>query len=179
MARPGSRVRPLETPGNRRPREMIAAPLTRGTEPGLQAFSGARYQYRSRPASEEPHDGRCRNLAPRASTRRMARLRSTAITDDARSDVTREDQRWVLGWEPAFYAYARPEPTGLADAAISPAAAHYSRELADFLLPYSAVHAEPRPDDAVLDFYRSVYAAAADRAGWDRAALDRPPPQWP
>lgn len=43
MARPGSRVRLLETPGNRRPREMIAAPLARGTEPGLQAFSGARY----------------------------------------------------------------------------------------------------------------------------------------
>ena len=42
MARPGSRVRLLETPSNRRPREMIVAPLTRGTEPGLQAFSGAR-----------------------------------------------------------------------------------------------------------------------------------------
>ena len=41
MARPGSRVRPLEASSNRRPREMIVAPLTRGTEPGLQAFSGA------------------------------------------------------------------------------------------------------------------------------------------
>ena len=29
MARPGSRVRPLETPGNRRPREMIVASLNR------------------------------------------------------------------------------------------------------------------------------------------------------
>ena len=45
MARPCSRVRPLETPGNRRPREMIVAPLTRGTEPGLRAFSGARFQF--------------------------------------------------------------------------------------------------------------------------------------
>ena len=81
--------------------------------------------------------------------------------------------------EPAFYAYVRPEPPGLADAAISPAAAYYSRELADFILPYSAVHAEPRPDDAVLEFYQSVYAVAADRAGWDRAALDRPPTEWP
>lgn len=81
--------------------------------------------------------------------------------------------------EPAFYAYARPEPSGLADASISPAGAHYSRELADFILPYSAVHADARPDDAVLDFYQSVYAAAAERAGWDRAALDRPPAEWP
>ena len=32
MARPGSRVRPLETPGNRRPREMIVAPLNRGEQ---------------------------------------------------------------------------------------------------------------------------------------------------
>jgi len=81
--------------------------------------------------------------------------------------------------EPAFYAYARPEPAGLANAVIAPASASYSRELADFLLPYSAVHAEARPDDAVLDFYQSVYAAAAERGGWDRAALDRPPTEWP
>ena len=32
MARPGSRVRPLETPGNRRPREMIVAPLHGGAQ---------------------------------------------------------------------------------------------------------------------------------------------------
>ena len=81
--------------------------------------------------------------------------------------------------EPAFYAYARPEPSSLADAVIRPAGAYYSRELVDFILPYAAVQAESRPDDAVLDFYQSVYAAAADRAGWDRAALDRPPTEWP
>ena len=40
MARPRSRVRPLETSGNRRPREMTVAPQG-DTEPGLQAFSGA------------------------------------------------------------------------------------------------------------------------------------------
>lgn len=81
--------------------------------------------------------------------------------------------------EPAFYAYARPEPSALSDAAIRAAGAYYSRELADFILPYSAAQAQSRPDDAVLDFYQSVYAAAADRAGWDRAALDRPPTEWP
>jgi len=27
----------------------------------------------------------------------------------------------------------------------------------------------------VLEFYQSVYDAAADLARWDRAALDRPP----
>ena len=81
--------------------------------------------------------------------------------------------------EAAFYAYARPEPSGLADATVRPVAAYYSRELADFILPYGAVQADARPDDAVLEFYQGVYAAAADRAGWDRAALDRPPSEWP
>ncbi|PYM24914.1 MAG: hypothetical protein DMD78_07750 [Candidatus Rokuibacteriota bacterium] len=81
--------------------------------------------------------------------------------------------------EPAFYAYARPEPADLAGAGIRPAAAYYSRELADFILPYAAVRASARPDEEVLDFYQSVYAAAADLARWDRAALDRPPSEWP
>jgi len=81
--------------------------------------------------------------------------------------------------EPAFYAYARPEPPALPGAGIRPAAAYYSRELADFILPYAAVRASARPDEEVLDFYQSVYAAAADLAGWDRAALDRPASEWP
>ena len=81
--------------------------------------------------------------------------------------------------EPAFYAYARPEPADLAGAGIRPAAAYYSRELADFILPYAAVRASARSDEEVLDFYQSVYAAAADLARWDRAALDRPPSEWP
>jgi hypothetical protein len=81
--------------------------------------------------------------------------------------------------EPAFYAYARPEPAGLAKASIRPAAAVYSRELADFMLPYAAARAAARPEEAVLDFYQSAYDAAADLARWDRAALDRPPAEWP
>lgn len=81
--------------------------------------------------------------------------------------------------EPAFYAYARPEPPDLAAAPIRPAAAHYDRALADFILPYEAALAAPSPDAAVLDFCQSVYDAAADRAAWDRAALDRPPREWP
>ena len=83
------------------------------------------------------------------------------------------------GAEPAFYAYARPEPPDLAGARVHPEAAYYSRPLADFILPYEAARSAARPDDAVLEFYQSVYDAAADLAGWDRAALDRPPAEWP
>jgi Family of unknown function (DUF5996) len=81
--------------------------------------------------------------------------------------------------EPAFYAYARPEPPGLAARALRPAGAYYSRELADFILPYEAVRSASSPDAAVLEFCQSAYEAAADLSGWDRAALDRPPNEWP
>jgi hypothetical protein len=81
--------------------------------------------------------------------------------------------------EPAFYAYVRPEPSGFAAVSLPMAGAYYSRELADFILPYEAVRAASAPDDAVLEFYQSVYDAGADLARWDRAALDRPAVEWP
>jgi Family of unknown function (DUF5996) len=81
--------------------------------------------------------------------------------------------------EPAFYAYARPEPPGLAAASIRPEAVYYSRELSDFILPYDAVRSASSPERAVLDFCQSAYAAAADLAGWNRAVFDRPPAEWP
>jgi len=80
--------------------------------------------------------------------------------------------------EPAFYAYARPEPDGLAATSVQPAAARYDPALADFLLTYEAARSASSPDDAVLEFYQSVYDAAADLGRWDRAALDRPPAEW-
>ena len=80
--------------------------------------------------------------------------------------------------EPAFYAYTRPEPPGLASAAIRPAGAYYSRELGDFILPYDMVRLGSSPDEMVLDFYQSAYGAGADLARWDRAALDRPSAEW-
>jgi hypothetical protein len=80
--------------------------------------------------------------------------------------------------EPAFYAYTRPEPPGFASTAIRPAAASYSRELGDFILPYEMVRSASSPDEMVLDFYQSAYSAGAGLARWDRAALDRPPVEW-
>ncbi|HEX6202858.1 MAG TPA: DUF5996 family protein, partial [Thermoanaerobaculia bacterium] len=76
--------------------------------------------------------------------------------------------------EPAFYAYAYPEPEGLADAEIGPAAARYDHDLSEFVLPYEAVRTAADPDAALLEFLDSSYAAAAELAGWDRAALERP-----
>jgi hypothetical protein len=81
--------------------------------------------------------------------------------------------------EPAFYTYTRPEPRGLPSAAIRPAGAYYSQELADFILPYEVVRAASSPDELVLEFFQTAYDAGATLAGWDRTALDRPPGEWP
>jgi len=80
--------------------------------------------------------------------------------------------------EPAFYAYTRPEPPGLASAGIRPGGAYYSRELGDFILPYELVRAASSPDEMVLEFFQSAYEAGADLARWDRAELDRPSAEW-
>jgi hypothetical protein len=75
--------------------------------------------------------------------------------------------------EPAFYAYAYPEPPGCAEAPILPSAAAYQTTMHEWILPYEAVRTATNPDAALLDFLQSTYAAAAQRAGWDRSALER------
>jgi hypothetical protein len=77
--------------------------------------------------------------------------------------------------EPAFYAYAVPEPAGLKEALVQPAAAFYHRELGEFILPYEAVRSAADPDDAIREFVDSTYQQAATLAGWHRARLDRAP----
>jgi hypothetical protein len=81
--------------------------------------------------------------------------------------------------EPVFYAYAYPEPEGFRSYPIKPAGARYSEEMREFVLPYEAVRTAASPDDVLLDFAQTTYAAAADRGNWDRAALERPEAQWP
>jgi hypothetical protein len=80
--------------------------------------------------------------------------------------------------EPAFYAYAYPEPSGYAKWSVAPDAAYYHPELHEFVLPYEAVRNAANPDDVLLAFMQSTYDASADLAAWDRAALDRPREQW-
>jgi hypothetical protein len=77
--------------------------------------------------------------------------------------------------EPAFYAYAVPEPPGLPDAVVQPHPAYYHRELGEFILPYEAIRTAESPEAAILAFVESTYARAADLAKWDRQALERLP----
>ncbi len=78
--------------------------------------------------------------------------------------------------EPAFYAYAVPEPPGFKEIRPRPDAAYYHRELGEFILPYEAVRTASSPEAEILSFVESTYDRGADLAGWDRAALenDRP-----
>jgi hypothetical protein len=45
--------------------------------------------------------------------------------------------------------------------------------MGEFLLRYNDVRRDTSPDEAIRAFLESTYAAAADKARWDRAALER------
>ncbi|WP_328459267.1 DUF5996 family protein [Streptomyces sp. NBC_00448] len=82
------------------------------------------------------------------------------------------------GEEGAFYSYAYPEPAGYAESPVTPPEAFYSRQNGQFLLPYEAVRTADDPDRVLTGFLQSTYVAAAEGAGWDRAALEVDPERW-
>jgi len=84
-----------------------------------------------------------------------------------------------VGEDGSFYAYAYPEPARFGEWPVEPAAASYDGDLGEFLLPYAAVRTAPDPDAALLAFVQTTYEAAAELAGWDRAALEVPGSQAP
>jgi hypothetical protein len=71
----------------------------------------------------------------------------------------------------AFYSYAYPEPGGFSGQTVTPGAG-YDTALGEFILPYERVREAPDPGATLLDFLTRTYAAAADAAHWDRAALE-------
>jgi hypothetical protein len=96
------------------------------------------------------------------------------VTRDAYSHEVSSCGFWpgAPGTEPFFYSYAYPEPKGYREYAIQPAAASFNAAFGEFVLPYEAMRQSPDPDGALLEFLQSTYEAAADCAGWDRAALE-------
>jgi Family of unknown function (DUF5996) len=75
--------------------------------------------------------------------------------------------------EPAFYAYAAPEPAGFKSAAVQPASAFYSADFSEFVLSYEAVRTAKSPDADLTAFLTSTYQAGADLARWNRPELER------
>lgn len=98
-----------------------------------------------------------------------------AVTREAYSHEVSSAGFWPGGGgvdEPCFYSYAYPTPEGFAAAPVRPAAARFSPELGEFLLPYEAVRTADDPDATLLEFLQSTYEAAASLGGWDRGALE-------
>jgi hypothetical protein len=60
----------------------------------------------------------------------------------------------------------------MAGKAVRPGA--WDAALGEFILKYDEVRSAESPEDAVMGFLESTYAAGADAAGWDRKALERP-----
>jgi hypothetical protein len=104
------------------------------------------------------------------------RTGADAITREAYSHEVISHGWWPGGGavaEAAFYAYAAPEPQGFPAAAVNPAAAFYSKDFNEFILPYEPVRLSADPDKELTSFLESTYDAGANLAKWDRAALER------
>jgi hypothetical protein len=98
-----------------------------------------------------------------------------AVTREAYSHEVSSAGFWPGGNgvdEAMFYSYAYPVPDGFADRVVEPAAARFDEKLGEFLLPYAAIRDSADPDGDLIRFLETTYAAAADTADWDRAALD-------
>jgi len=77
--------------------------------------------------------------------------------------------------EPAYYAYAAPEPEGFKTARAGPAKAFYGDAGAggEFFLKYEDVRTSGSPRDALMEFLQSTYDAGAMLGKWDRKELER------
>ena len=76
---------------------------------------------------------------------------------------------------PAFYAYAAPEPAGLAQQHVRPESAFYHPELKEFILMYDRVRNSPSPERMLMEFLQSTYEAARNsRRLGSRGARSKP-----
>ncbi|WP_265587486.1 DUF5996 family protein [Sphingomicrobium arenosum] len=99
-----------------------------------------------------------------------------AVTREAYSHEVASAGFWAGGAaraEPLFYAYAYPSPEGYAGSSLS--VGGWSDELSEYVLAYDEVRGASDPEAMLKRFLEESYALAADKAGWDREALERAP----
>jgi hypothetical protein len=77
--------------------------------------------------------------------------------------------------EPAYYAYAAPEPGGFKTAGVRPPQAFYGDAGAggEFFLKYEDVRTSSSPRQTLMDFLQSTYEAGATLGQWNRKELER------
>lgn len=98
------------------------------------------------------------------------------VTREAYSHEVSSAGFWAGGAvaaEPFFYSYAYPEPDGYRASRV--AHGSFNETYGEFVLTYETVRASDDPGATLLEFFQSVYEAAADLACWDRATLEREP----
>jgi len=114
--------------------------------------------------------------------RAPARPNADRITREAYSHEVISHGFWPGGsWfgteinNAVFYAYAVPMPPGLEQEPIRPPEASFHTQLSEFVLSYDKMRTARSPRQMLMEFLQCTYDAAASRAGWDRAALEREP----
>jgi hypothetical protein len=75
--------------------------------------------------------------------------------------------------EPAYYAYAAPEPEGLTEERLAPRQARWRGEHGQALLRYEDVRRAADPRATLLSFFDSVFRAAEKRAKWPAPSARR------
>ena len=99
-----------------------------------------------------------------------------SITREAYSHEVSSAGFWPGGGDikgPAFYSYAAPEPSGFASQRVGPKSAFYHPQMNEYLLMYDDVRVADSPEDAVMEFLRTTYEAAAVSGNWGRKSLER------
>ncbi len=98
------------------------------------------------------------------------------ITREAYSHEVSSAGFWaggVMPERPFFYSYAYPEPAGFRDSPVR--GGGWNGDWQEFALDYEEVSGARDPEAKLMAFLESTYAAAANLAHWDRAALEREP----
>jgi len=73
---------------------------------------------------------------------------------------------------PAYYSYTIPQPAGIENQSIRPAAASWNHQLSEFILMYDDVRHADSPEQYLYEFLESTYDVGARLARWDRASLE-------
>jgi hypothetical protein len=151
--------------------------VLRLVEPVFEVF---RARFRGKCSPVHFFWGGCDLAVTRFSGRRAPPRPGSKIDRDAYDEEVISLGFWPGNpWSPegpdaVFYAYAAPEPPGIATQRVSPREAFYSAAWKEFFLPYELVRASPDPPRAILDFAESTYDASATLAGWSKDALAYP-----
>lgn len=73
---------------------------------------------------------------------------------------------------PAFYSYCYPTRPDFSKQPVKPNEAFYSDEMGEFFLLYEVVQRSDNPEDVLMQFLQTTYAAAANTGSWDRHSLE-------